>query len=86
MPSRLITNNALIAFKIFHYLQQLRKSKKDFYALNVDMSKAYDRVKWLLLKKIMEKLGFPAYFIDIIMNCVTSISYSMSINGNPIAT
>ena len=52
-------------------------------ALKLDMSKAYDRVKWVCLDKIMEKLGFDEKWRSLIMQCVTTISYSIRINGEP---
>lgn len=49
--------------------------------LNLDMSKTYDRVEWLCLEKIMQKLGFDGKWRALIMRCVTSVSYSIKING-----
>ena len=52
-------------------------------ALKLDISKAYDRVEWGFLQRIMEKLGFPVDWIDRVMSCVTTPSFSILINGKP---
>ena len=52
-------------------------------ALKLDMSKTYDKVEWSFLEKAMLHLGFSEIFVKIIMSCVTSISYSVLLNGEP---
>ena len=47
------------------------------------MSKAYDRVEWFFLEKIMEKLGFDDKWISLISSCIRSVSFSVMINGEP---
>ena len=55
---RLITNNILIAFEFFHHMKTNCTGKKGFMAMKLDMSKAYDRVEWVFLERILLKLGF----------------------------
>lgn len=50
--------------------------------IKLDMKKAYERVEWDFLEAIMEKLGFSARWIRLIMVCVGSISYFVVVNGN----
>lgn len=50
-------------------------------AIKIDLSKAYDRVEWTYLKEIMIKLGFNILWIDLILKCITSASFSILING-----
>ena len=60
IANRLITDNILIAFKSLHHMKNNCIGKKGFTALKLDMSKAYDRVKWIFLEKILLKMGFQA--------------------------
>ena len=50
-------------------------------ALKMDMSKAYDRVEWLFLEKILLKMGFQALWVALIMECISTVSYSILVNG-----
>ena len=83
VPDRQILDNALLALEIFHAMKNRKKGSKGIFALKLDMSKAYDRVEWLFLEKIMEKMRFPPRMINLIMSCVSSISYSILTNGTP---
>ncbi|XP_041011307.1 uncharacterized protein LOC121255086 [Juglans microcarpa x Juglans regia] len=64
---RQITDNVLIAYVLIHFLRNKRRVKKGFMSLKLDMSKAYDRVEWDCLEKIMHALGFAPNLISIIM-------------------
>ena len=81
VPGRLITDNVLVAYETLHTMHCRKKGRKGFLALKLDISKAYDRVEWSFLKGIMVKLGFPEVWIDRVMGCVTSSSFSIRING-----
>ena len=47
----------------------------------MDVSKAYDRVEWSFLKGMMIKLDFPEVWVDRVMRCVSTPSFSIQING-----
>ncbi|XP_021757136.1 uncharacterized protein LOC110722177 [Chenopodium quinoa] len=50
-------------------------------ALKLDMMKAYDRVEWVFLEKMMAKLGFSVLWIKRIMDFLASVSFSFKVNG-----
>ena len=80
---RLITDNILIAFETLHHMNSTKIGRDGAMALKLDMSKAYDRVEWVFLEKIMGKMVFHNKFIGLIMSCISLVSYSLLVNGEP---
>ena len=83
VAERLITDNVLMAHEMMNHIGKLRKAKSGEMALKLDMSKAYDWVEWECLKQIMLKLGFHKHWVQLVMRCVSSVSYAIRINGRP---
>lgn len=51
--------------------------------LKKDITKAYHRLEWKFLEETMRHMGFNEKWIGWIMKCVTTVSYSVLINGSP---
>ena len=60
-----------------------KSSKTSYITLKLDMNKAYYRVEWSFLEKIMRKLGFEERWINLMMICVKTVSYLIIVNGEP---
>jgi hypothetical protein len=56
-------------------------SKEAFFALKIDMMKAYDMVEWDYLRGCLSKLGFATPWINTVMRCVTEVPYAVKVNG-----
>ncbi|XP_031116517.1 uncharacterized protein LOC116020174 [Ipomoea triloba] len=82
IPGRLITDNVLVASEVIHYLNRKREGRDGWCALKLDMAKAYDKMEWPFLKEIMSRMGFHNGFIDLVMNCVTTVRYKVGVNGD----
>ena len=83
ISEHLITDNVLVTFETMHHINQKKPGKVGEMVVKLDMSKTYDRVEWGCLEKIMLKMGFHVKWINIMMSCVCSVSYSIKINGKP---
>ena len=81
IPGRLIADNVLVAYETSHAMHIRRKGKKGALALKLDVSKAYDKLEWSFLKGMMIKLGFSEVWVDKVMRCVSTPSFSVRIYG-----
>ena len=81
LSGRLITDNVLVTFELMHYLEHKKEGKEGFVAIKLDMSKVYDKVEWDFIKQVMEKMGFHEKWVELIMHCITFVSYSILVNG-----
>ena len=70
-----------MAFETLHHMQTKKIEKHGFMAMKLDMSKAYDRVEWNFLIKIMERMGFHPKWVGWIYECVSTVSFSIMVNG-----
>ena len=81
LPERVITDNILISFETLHYMKTKRWGTSTQMTFKLDMSKAYDRVEWDYLKALMLKMGLHPQWVNLVMAGISSISYSVIVNG-----
>lgn len=58
IEGRLLTDNALIAFEVNHYMKRHTQGKTGIAGLKIDISKVYDRLEWSFIRNMMGKFGF----------------------------
>ena len=50
-------------------------------AVKLDISKAYNMVEWEFIEKVMRRMGFHEKWVGWVLKCITTITYSVLING-----
>jgi signal recognition particle subunit SEC65 len=81
VPGRNITENIVIAQEMLHSMTKM-KSKLGFFVVKVDLSKAYDRLSWEFIYRVLLEIKIPDEMINIIMQCVTSVKSNVLWNGS----
>ncbi|CAH9089943.1 unnamed protein product [Cuscuta europaea] len=78
VDGRFMIDNVFIAQELVR--GYARKHVSPRCMIKVDLRKAYDTISWDFLYNMLLHIGFPCKFIHWIMECVTTPSYSISIN------
>ena len=74
--------NFIIASEILHSMGK-KKGKKGTFAMKIDLEKAYDRLEWDFIRASLLNLGFDEDTSKLCMECITTTSTSILINGHP---
>lgn len=57
--------------------------RRKFQAVfKLEVQKAYDRIEWDFLRSCMLRMGFHSKWINRVMQCVTTVSFSIEFNGD----
>ncbi|KAA3486681.1 reverse transcriptase [Gossypium australe] len=73
---------AMFCIKLMHALKRKRTGYKGSFALKLDTSKAYNRFEWGFILGMMLSMRFEAKLVDLVMHCVSSVSYSVKANND----
>lgn len=83
VSGRQIQDNIFIVQEVLHHLRTTKNRKKHQAVLKLDMQKAYDRIEWDFVRDVMQQMGFHAKWVSLIMQCISTVTYSVKINGEP---
>lgn len=81
IPGKHISDNILLATKLIKGYSHRYISPRCM--IKIDIKKAYESLEQSFLETVMIEMGFPAQFMAWVMGCVTSVSYSILVNGQP---
>lgn len=84
ITGRQIQDNIIVAHEVFHFLKHKKSGPKSSVAIKLDLNKAYDKVCWDFLLKVMERMGFDRRWIVWVQQCICTIKYSINVNGGQI--
>lgn len=58
-------------------------SKQRGFIIKLNIEKAFDKINWNFLLMVLRLKGFNNIWIDWIKGCISSVSYSILVNGKP---
>ncbi|KAJ4818146.1 RNA-directed DNA polymerase (reverse transcriptase)-related family protein [Rhynchospora pubera] len=80
-PGRQIGDNIIILREVLHSFS-LKSYTTHSFCLKVDLSKAFDRMRWSFIFSVLKMHGMPPNYIRWITACVTSARFSILVNGS----
>ncbi|KAL0302797.1 UNVERIFIED_CONTAM: hypothetical protein Sangu_3077700 [Sesamum angustifolium] len=80
VPGRSISDNILLAQELLAGYNQTRLPER--CTLKVDIQKAYDSVEWDFMVEVLKLFNFPHQFIALIEQCISTATFSVSLNGS----
>jgi len=80
VEGRQIMDGIILSNEVIHSLKLL---KKPGMLLKLDLSKAFDKLSWHYIQKVLLAFGFNAIWTRWVMNLITSPSFSVLLNGSP---
>lgn len=77
IKGRLLSDNVLLAQELIQDISNCSLTPN--VAIKLDMAKAYDRVQWPFLIKVLRRMGFSATWISLIDRCTNFVGFRSSL-------
>lgn len=81
VPGRRGLDNILIAQELVYSIDK-NQEKEGYMAIKVDLEKAYNRLEWNFILKVLIIYHFPKQLIKLIISYVSTTSISILFNGS----
>jgi len=80
IPGRCIRENIIVAQEMAHSMGKMT-GKIGYFAIKVDLAKAYDRLSWNFIFRTLLEVGYPKEWVDVVMTSITSVRTNVKWNG-----
>lgn len=80
VPVGHMDDNILVSHELSNIVNRQKADGHHLAILNLDMNKAYDRISWLFINKILRAYGFHEHWVSLIYQCISTVSYKVLIN------
>uniref|UniRef100_A0A803N7C0 Reverse transcriptase domain-containing protein n=1 Tax=Chenopodium quinoa TaxID=63459 RepID=A0A803N7C0_CHEQI len=80
---RAVNDSCCIGHEMIHRIKKKASSGSYESIFKVDLNKAYDRIKLSFIEKVLTQMNFLGKWIKWIMQCISTASYRIHINGEP---
>ena len=83
IPGRQMVDNSLIAHEVMDWIKKRKKGTLYVGVMKIDLSKAYDGIRWDFVTAVLTKMKFPPIWINWIQECLSTSMFSILVNGEP---
>lgn len=79
VPGQHIQDNVVVAKELFHIMKM--KGKKGFFAMKIDLEKAYDRMGWDFLDNVLKEVSVLDDFRKVVVDYFSAVSTQLIWSG-----
>eukprot|EP00253_Pinus_taeda_P008502 PITA_08502 len=83
VEGRQILDGLVVAQEVLH---TLKTKKEKGMLIKLDLSKAYDRLSWKYLERILKAFGFCDRWVNWVISMISTPNFSILLNGAPTTT
>ena len=80
MERRQILDGVILVHEVIHSLESTRRLGM---MIKLDIAKAYDKLSWKYMDKMLEAFGFGSKWVERVMSLVTTTFFNILLNGYP---
>lgn len=77
---RSIHENIIIAKEAMHTMEKT-KGRRGYFAVKLDLSKAYDKLNWNFIRHVLQEIKLPQNVVILNMKGVTSVNTNVNQSG-----